>query len=244
MADDLPRRHTLAAMAKPEKTEGASAAPPPSRTPNPWVLVSRRKVLLQVPLAMLAPDFTNFPRNTDGTARVGPLGTLVVEPGPNVLAAYATVFAYEEAPTNVSVRAEPPANLLRAVHLQPGHAVRLDEFTDPVTLAVDCAALEAAFLRALRWLADKANAPLGAPWQRFEVQRGFDTPDLAVVQTRDLFGTGDTSYRTAELARVGCRHAKNEAHLGAAHDLAMRHGSLGAHVAQACRERRRAFQPR
>lgn len=231
-------------MAKPDKPEAGGPGPhtAPTRTPDPWLLVARRKHLLRFPVGLLEREFADFPKSADGKPVLGPDATLVVEPGPNVLAAHATVFLHEDAPTTVAVRAEPPPSALRPVHLQAGHGCRLDDFYDLAANTVDVGRLEQAFLRVLRWLGDKANAPHGAPWQRFEVARGFDAPDLAVVRASALLGAGDDNYRLLELARAGAKWSKNEAHLGAAHDLAMRHGSLGANLAQACRDRHRAFQ--
>ena len=238
-------------MANPAKADTAPTEPAgPTRTRDPWVLVSRRKYNLMYPVALLRGDMPArdaAQKNRDGKPNPGPLGYLNVEPGPNVVAALCTVFHYEDHATTTAVVAEPPPSALRAVHLRAGHGTTFDAFHDKATKNLDVAALEAALLRALRFLADPGEwLPEFATFPRLWVtQPGFDTPDLALVQASRLFGARDgEGMRLAVLAEKGCRANQNEALLGAAHDLAMRHGSLGAGISTKARERHQAWKSR
>mgnify|MGYP000558926977 CR=1 FL=1 len=193
-------------MANPAKADTTPEPAGPTRTRDPWVLVSRRKYNLMYPLALLKgdmPPVAGAPKNRDGKPNPGPLGYLNVEPGPNVVAALCTVFHYEDHATTTAVVAEPPPSALRAVHLRAGHGTTFDAFHDKATKNLDVAALEAALLRALRFLADPGEwLPEFATFPRLWVtQPGFDTPDLALVQASRLFGARDgEGMRLAVLA--------------------------------------------
>lgn len=215
----------------------------PVRTPNPWCVVARTARVVRFPLGLIHAD--TLAKGADGKHEWRGIAVVHLDPGVNFLACLAPSYEYVERIPTTPVDTEPPAATLRTVILREGPGAPFVADFIRSDMSVDVAGLEAALLRAFRWLADLANTPSGGTGVLYVPDRGHDVPDLTLVRVNDLLAArGEDPAKMSRLSvLVGrlCAYHRNEKQLGALHDYAMRHGSIAAHITEACRARRRAF---